>query len=117
MLNYKNDLEQRTLNYSKNIIKLCKCLPKNYINLPIINQIIRSAMSVGANYREANDSLGKKDFIMRLKISRKEAKETIYWLNLLIEENENNKAGIDLLLKESIELKKIFSSIIINYDK
>jgi four helix bundle protein len=67
--------------------------------------------SVGANYREANDSLSKKDFSHRIKITRKEAKESCYWLELLIEANPGYDMEINGLLAEGIELKKIFSAI------
>jgi four helix bundle protein len=69
---------------------------------------------VGANYIEANESLGKKDFVFRIKICRKEAKECGYWLRLILETNNDirdEKTG-NYLLNESIELKKIFSSMI-----
>ena len=69
------DLEERTLKFSRKNIQLCKQLPKDSINNNLINQLIRSATSIGANYREANDALGKKDFIHRVRIARKEAKE------------------------------------------
>ena len=106
------DLEERTLNFAKRIVRMCKALPNNTVNFKLIDQIIRSAGSVGANYREANDALGKKDFLMRMKITRKETKETLFWLELIIEANPNLKDRIRELLNESIELKKIFSAII-----
>ena len=106
----KFDLEPRTLNFAKNIIKLCKILPFDNINSVLINQIIRSSASVGANYREANDALSKKDFIHRLRISRKEAKETIYWLQLINEANQ--KIDINYLVDECSQLRNILSSII-----
>lgn len=106
------DLEERTLNFSKDLLQFCSKLQKNPINNPIIDQVVRSGTSVGANYREANDAIGKKDFIMRIKIARKEAKETIYWLDLLLASNNLHKEEIERLLKESIELKNILSAII-----
>lgn len=106
------DLEDRTLEFAKRIIRMCKELPNNTVNFKLVDQIIRSAGSIGANYREANDSLGKKDFLMRMKITRKEAKETNFWLELVIEANPDFKEKIQSLLLESIELKKIFSAII-----
>ena len=106
------DLEERTLNFAKRIIRMCKELPSNTVNFKLIDQIIRSGGSVGANYREANDSLGKKDFLMRMKIARKEVKETQFWLELIIEANPNLQNKMQELLKESLELKKILSSII-----
>lgn len=105
------DLEERTLEFSKEIIKLCKKLSRNTINNELISQLIRASGSVGANYREANDSLSKKDFSHRIKITRKEAKESHYWLQLLEEANPEFKDEINKLLTESLELKKIFSSI------
>jgi len=67
---------------------------------------------MGANYREANDALGKKDFFNRMKISRKETKETIHWLELIEEANPEFKSRMQDLKKEAIELRNIFSSII-----
>ena len=112
--NYAFDLEDRTLEFAKRVIHMCKALPDNTVNFKLIDQIIRSAGSVGANYREANDSLGKKDFLMRMRISRKEAKETEFWLHLIIENNPELKDKILPLLDEAMSLRKILSSIIIN---
>jgi len=106
------DLEERTLAFAKRIITLCKALPGNTVNDKLIDQIVRSAGSVGANYREANDSLGKKDFLMRMKISRKEAKETEFLLQLIIEANPSFQKRMESLLQEVFELRKIFSAII-----
>ena len=111
MSKYK-ELEDRTLKFSKDVICLCNKLPKNTINLEIIKQIVRSACSVGANYREANESLGKKDFTHRLRISRKEAKETTYWLEILLESNQDFKTEIEKLLNEVQQLRNILSAII-----
>jgi len=109
---HKFDLELRTLEFSKRVIRLCKVLPKNTINYRLIDQIIRSAGSMGANYREANDALGKKDFVHRMRIARKETKETLYWLKLIIEANHGFAKRMLNLIQECEELKKIFSSII-----
>lgn len=108
----KFDLEDRTLDFAKRVVRMCKELPTNTVNDKLIDQVIRSAGSVGANYREANDALGTKDFLMRLKISRKEAKETHFWLELIIEANPSLKKRIESLFQESLELKKILSAII-----
>jgi four helix bundle protein len=107
----KFDLEERTLEFAKNIVRLCTQLPQNAISRELIAQLIRSGGSVGANYREANDSLSKKDFYYRIRITRKEAKETYYWLELLRESLPEHQGRINILLAEAIELKKIFSSI------
>lgn len=106
------DLEERTLNFAKKVIDLIKKLPKNTVNFEMSNQVIRSGGSIGANYREANDSLGKKDFFMRIRICRKEAKETKYWLELLLHNNPELKEPIEPLMQESSELVKIFSTIL-----
>jgi len=106
------DLEERTLEFSKGVVRLCKSLPKNTINFELIKQIVRSACSIGANYREANEALGKKDFTHRLRISRKEAKETSYWLEIILEANPEFNQQIQVLLKETQELRNIISAII-----
>ena len=110
-MTHKFDLEDRTLEFAKQVVRLCKTIPNDRINNEIISQLIRSSGSVGANYREANDALSKKDFVYRIKISRKEAKETQYWLQLLKEANANIDNKIEDILGESVELKKILSSI------
>lgn len=107
------DLEDRTFIFAKDVRLFIKSLPKTIANIEDGKQVIRSSGSVGANYREANESLSKKDFIMRIKISRKEAKESVYWLRLINETNnlENSKDAL-MLIQEATELKKILSSIL-----
>lgn len=105
------DLEERTLEFSKAVIRFCKMAYQNTINKEIIAQLIRASGSVGANYREANDALSKKDFSHRIKIARKEAKEAYYWLQLMEEANGELTDKIKALLQEALELKKILSSI------
>ena len=70
------DLEERTTKFAKAVIALCKTLPRNPINDRLVSQVVGASGSVGANYREANDALGKKDFLQRMKITRREAKES-----------------------------------------
>lgn len=106
------DLEERTLLFGKRIIHLCKALPHNTINEKLVDQIMRSGTSFGANYREANETETKKDFQFRVRICRKEAKETIYWLQLIIEANPELEVRISPLLQESREFVKIFASIV-----
>lgn len=106
------DLEDRTLEFGKRIIRLCKTVSKDQINRRLYDQCLRSGTSVGANYREANETETKKDFLFRMRISRKEAKETIYWLNLIVEANPELKKNIEPLLNETTELLKIIASII-----
>jgi len=106
------DLEDRTTEFGKRVIRLCKAIPNNAINERLIKQVIGSSDSVGANYREANDALGKKDMINRIKICRKEAKETIHHLKLIAEANDSIAHRMNNLFQEAQELINIFSSII-----
>ena len=107
------DLEERTFQFAKAIRLFVKTMPKTIANIEDGKQLIKASGSVGANYREANKSLSKKDFKMRIKISRKEAKESAYWLRLLHETNRLKNAGdAKSLMQEANELKKIFSSIL-----
>jgi len=76
------DLEDRTRKFAINVRKFLKKLPKTVSNMENGKQVVRSSGSVGANYIEANEALSKKDFKMRIKISRKEAKESSYWLKI-----------------------------------
>ncbi len=100
------------MEFGKRIIRLCRALTKDTVNFRLIDQIIRSGCSVGANYREANETETKKDFLFRLRIARKEGKETIYWLNLVIEANKEFKERIIPLRSECEELVKILGAII-----
>ena len=81
--NPQYDLEDRTFEFAKRVRSFIKKLPKSIANLEDVKQLVRASGSVGANYIEGNDSLSKKDFVMRVKISRKEAKESRYWLRLV----------------------------------
>ena len=108
------DLEERTYQFAKAVCIFCKGVPSSLSNLEYCKQLIRSSGSVGANYIEANESLGKKDFLMKMKICRKEAKESAYWLRLIKETNKDvTAADGQLLINEANELKKIFSAIIL----
>ena len=109
----KYDLEERTLKFGKRIIGLAKSLPKSAVNKRLVDQVIRSGTSMGANYREANETETKRDFKFRIRICRKEGKETIYWLKLIIEANPEFKEKIEPLLQESTELVKIFAAILV----
>ncbi|MBP9818299.1 four helix bundle protein [Candidatus Shapirobacteria bacterium] len=111
-MEYKSKLPERTLDFAKSVVRMCRSLTKDVVNFKIIDQIVRSSASIGANYLEANDCLGKKDFLHRLRISRKESKETIYWLELLKEGNESQIKQLDYLIAECIELRNILSAII-----
>ena len=107
------DLEDRTLAFAKKVRGFVKTLRKTTANIEDGKQLIRASGSIGSNYIEANESLGKKDFLMRVKICRKEAKESRYWLRLVDTNSEPNqeKEGKELE-KEATELMNIFGSIV-----
>ena len=112
-VNKTYDLEERTFLFAKKVRLFIKNLDKSISNFEDAKQVVRSSGSIGANYIEANESLSNKDFIYRVKISRKEAKESIYWLRLINETNNiTNRKEVEELIQESTELKKIFSAII-----
>jgi four helix bundle protein len=106
------DLEKRTTEFAKAVIKACRTLPRSPINDRIIGQVVGASGSVGANYREANDALGKNDFLQRMRIARREAKESHHWLELLLTANPSVEDRVKLLINEADELKRILSSII-----
>jgi four helix bundle protein len=106
------DLEERTFEFAKRCRAFIRGIPRTITTIDDARQLVRSSGSVAANYIEANEALSKKDFRMRLKISRKEAKESALWLRLL-----GTAPAIDMteqasLWQEARELTRIFSAII-----
>lgn len=91
------DLEDRTLAFAKRVRTFVSKLPKNTANIEDGKQLIKASGSVGANYIEANEALSKKDFRMRIKICRKESKESRYWLKLVDVQNVLEQERIDLV--------------------
>ncbi|KUJ63177.1 four helix bundle protein [Flavobacteriaceae bacterium CRH] len=116
-MNKPYDLEERTFLFAKQCRIYIRSLPKTTSNIEDGKQLVRSSGSVGANYIEANEKLGDRDLIFRLKISRKEAKESKFWLRLLHELNPDQKTLSDSLLFEVEELRKILSTIITKISK
>lgn len=112
--NIKYDLEERTAKFAEDIIELCKKTPKNVVTLPILNQLVRSGTSIGANYCEANGASSKKDFKNKIFICKKESKETQYWLRILAKAAEELKEDCRKLWQEAHELTLIFSKIAFN---
>ncbi len=108
------ELEDRFQNYAKAVRDYCTKVKWDIINKEYIKQVIRSSGSVSANYTEASDDLGKADEKMKLKISRREAKETLKWLDLILtyQNKELEKEKIKLL-DEGEQIRKILSAIII----
>lgn len=108
----KFDLGDRTTMFSKRIVDLCKNIEQNIISKPLISQLIRAGTSVGANYSEADEACSKKDFVNKMYIAKKEAKETRYWLEVILHTLPAYKIQTEYLLKESHELILIFAAII-----
>lgn len=107
------DLEDRTLEFARRVRELIRKIDRTLANVEDNKQLIRSSGSIGANYIEANEALSKKDFAMRVKICRKEAKESRYWLRLIdTGSNEDIKQERNVLEGEANELTHIFGSIV-----
>jgi four helix bundle protein len=107
----KRELEQRTKNFALRIVNFVSEMPKNKVTDVLGYQLLKSATSIGANYREANRAESKEDFIHKIAIAEKEASETQYWLELCQEADLGDLEKRTLLLKESSELLAIFTAI------
>jgi four helix bundle protein len=103
------DLEDRTFNFAKASRRFVKALPRTIANIEDVKQFVRASGSIGANYSEANEAIEKKDFVMKIKICRREAKESGYWLRLL-DTGEKLEFQRDDLVGEATELMK-FSAL------
>ena len=107
------DLEDRTYEFSKAVRVFVRKLKKDFANIEDAKQVVRSSGSVGAKYIEANDALSKKDFVMRIKICRKEAKESRYWLRLIEAFGDETLNNVRTSLAgEAQELMNIFGAIL-----
>ena len=107
------DLEERTYLFAKRCRELAKKLPRTVSNLEDGRQLIRSSGSVAANYIEANEAISRKDFVLRVKIARKEAKESRLWLRLCeVGDNRSSEEEQRALMAETVELGKILGSIL-----
>jgi four helix bundle protein len=107
------DIHERIYNFVIRVLNFVKELPKTSENLVLINQIIRSATSMGANDQEADGTDSRKDFVSKYVIVRKEGKETSYWLRLIGDMNISFKPGMADLMQENKEIVKIISAIIV----
>ncbi|MFA6552160.1 MAG: four helix bundle protein [Candidatus Paceibacterota bacterium] len=114
--NVKNDkiydLAERTALFGESIIEFMSCIPTTNINNPLINQLVRSSTSIGANYMEADGAESKKDFNHKIGICKKEAKETMHWIRMIAKANSGKTIECRKLWNEAHELTLIFSSII-----
>ncbi|KKQ27993.1 MAG: hypothetical protein US42_C0003G0050 [Candidatus Magasanikbacteria bacterium GW2011_GWC2_37_14] len=106
------DLEERTAVFSGEIIKFCRSLKEDNVTRPLINQLVRSGTSIGANYCEANNASSKKDFQNKIFICKKEAQETKYWLRTLSTCCPEEVENLRKLWKETQELLMIFQKIV-----
>ena len=109
----ENDLLKRTFNFGISCLKFLRKLESNPENNLIRFQLGKSCTSVGANYEESQAGSSKADFTNKVKIALREARETNYWLRILKELNDNNDESLELLIKESQELKNILGAIVI----
>src|SRR5437588_11336696 len=107
----EKDLEQRTKHFALAVIKFCSSLPRNREADVLGRQLLRSATSIGANYREANRGVSRADFANKIGTVQKEAAETQYWLEILLDSRLAGGGNAQELLKESSELLAIFASI------
>ena len=105
------DLEERTFEFARTSRAFVRQLPRTIPNIEDVKQFVRASGSIGANYIEANEAIGKKDFVMKVKICRREAKESRYWLRL-IDIDDKLKVEQVRLLNEADELMKIFGAIV-----
>ena len=108
------DLEERAFLFAQKTRTFLKLIPKTVITVEDMKQLLRSSGSIGANYIEANESLGEKDFLMKIRTARREAKETRYWLRLLDVSEEKLEKMRGELIREAHEFLLIFSAIIQN---
>src|SRR5712671_2672849 len=107
----EKDLEQRTKHFAVAVIKLCSSLPRNREADVLGRQLLRSATSIGANYREANRGVSRADFANKIGTVQKEASETQYWIELLMEAGIGARDSAQDLHKEASELLAIFTAI------
>ena len=105
------DLENRTAVFGESVIRLCKSIQQDAITRPLIQQIVRSATSIGANYMEANGASSKKDFVNKVFICKKECQETKHWLRMLSSCVPEKRDDIRILWQECQELTLIFQKI------
>jgi four helix bundle protein len=106
------DLEERTALFGEGIIDFIKTLPHDRISDELVKQFIRSGMSIGANYMEADGAESKKDFRHKIALCKKEAKETKHWIRMIAKANPDRKKDCRNLWQEAQELTLIFSTIL-----
>lgn len=109
-----NVIKDKSYRFGLNVIKICKTLDRNTVSSVLIRQLIRSGTSIGANVEEAIGGVSKKDFVHKMSISYKEARESNYWLRLMRDSKLLEAKVVDELIGQSDELAKILFVIIRN---
>lgn len=112
--NKPRDIRERSFEFAVRVLKMTKYLPRSLTNNTLINQIVRSATSIGANIEEAQGAHTKSDFSHCMNIAKKEARETFYWLKLIKEMNLTIAKRLEPLLVENEEIIKILTTIVKN---
>jgi len=107
----KWDLEERTAVFGEDVIRFCKKVPKNIVTNPLINQLVKAATSIGANYSEADDAESKQDFRHKVGICKKESRESKHFLRMIGVACEENADEARMLWVEAKEINLIFNSI------
>lgn len=113
-MNNKIDITNRTLKFSVGIIQLVNKMPKGLGSFRLGDQIIRSGTSIGANIEEAQSAISKKDFIHKMNIGLSEARETFYWLKLLMAAKLIDQESYQTIAEENESIIKILSAIVKN---
>jgi len=108
------DLAERTTLFAEGVVLFVGTLKENIVNKNLIHQVVKSSTSIGANYMEADVAQSKRDFEHKLGICRKEAKETAYWMRIIVTANPESRNECLKFSQEATELVKIFSTIISN---
>ncbi|HPF98826.1 MAG TPA: four helix bundle protein [Kiritimatiellia bacterium] len=107
----KYDLADRTAMFGESVIRLAKQIPVNAVTKPLVSQLVRAGTSVGANYCEADDADTKKDFVYKIGVCKREAKETKYWLQMVVRAAPEVKPDARRVWREARELHLIFAAI------
>jgi len=107
----KFDLEERTALFGEKVIGFAKLIPSGPVTLSLISQLVRAATSVGANYCEANDADSKRDFLFKIGLCKREAKESKHWLRMVVAAEPQLREAARLLWQEAKELNLIFAAI------
>lgn len=110
-------MEERTARFGEDVVRFARTVTSDNVNLPLINQLVRSATSIGANYMEADGAESTKDFVHKISIAKKEAKETGHWLRMLAAACPVHRKGCRELWREAHELTLILSSMVLKHKR